>query len=188
MKKHHRNLVRIIGGRWRSRQISFVDREDLRPTSDRLRETLFNWLQPRIHGARCLDAFAGSGVLGFEALSRGASHVTFVDNNRDIIEHMREQASVLEAEEAETIQSQMPLPPGRLTQPFEIVFLDPPFEQPELITESAQCLHTQHLLTPDAFVYIERHRRAPVPTLPETWTLHRETTAGQVTGALYTVN
>ena len=93
--------IRIIGGTWRSRKLDVVDAVDLRPTPDRVRETLFNWLQPYIEGAQCLDLYAGSGILGFEALSRGAATVVMIDNNAAVVKNLRTQAEKLAANGAE---------------------------------------------------------------------------------------
>lgn len=174
------NQVRIIGGQWRSRKIHFADKNELRPTADRPRETLFNWLQPVIHGARCLDAFAGSGVLGFESLSRGASHVTFIEKDRAVMNTLRVQAERLKTTDTDFVCTPCPAKHLNVQHPFDIVFLDPPFATPELITETAQWLETQNLLSQETFIYIELHKRTELPALPDNWTLHREKKAGQV--------
>src|SRR5277367_3125267 len=125
-----RNSVRIIGGGWRGRRVSFPDIPGLRPTPDRVRETLFNWLQHSVAGSRCLDLFAGSGALGLEALSRGAREVVFVDQAQAAISHLQTQISRLDAVARTRIMGE---DAGRYlrTSPevFDIVFLDPPFGQ-----------------------------------------------------------
>ena len=97
-KRSNTNTLRIIGGEWRSRKLSFIDAEGLRPTPDRIRETLFNWLQGTIHGANCLDLFAGSGVLGLEALSRGACQVTFVEKNKAVANQLKTNLDLLKSD------------------------------------------------------------------------------------------
>ena len=97
-RSSNNNTLRIIGGEWRSRKLPFVDAPGLRPTPDRIRETLFNWLQGNIHGAKCLDMFAGSGALGFEALSRGASDVIFVEKNVACASQLKENLALLKTE------------------------------------------------------------------------------------------
>lgn len=119
--------VRIIGGKWRSRKLDVVEARDLRPTPDRVRETLFNWLQPWIDGATCLDLFAGTGSLGFEALSRGAACVTMVDSNRTVTEALRRQAARLDADGLRIIQEDAMRFLASRPGSFDIVFLDPPF-------------------------------------------------------------
>jgi len=122
--------LRIIAGKWRSRKVTFPNKEHIRPTTDRLRETLFNWLAPHIQGANCLDAFAGSGVLGLEALSRGASHVTFIDISKENIIVIAENARKLGCENEITLIPQNFFMIENLKSPsFDIIFLDPPFHQ-----------------------------------------------------------
>jgi 16S rRNA (guanine966-N2)-methyltransferase len=146
--------IRVIGGKWRSRKLDVIEATDLRPTPDRVRETLFNWLQPYIEGASCLDLFAGSGVLGFEALSRGAGNVTMVDNNMTVVNNLKSQAAKLEATGLEIIFADAArwLKPG--LPPYDIVFLDPPFSQNlsgQIIGQllNCGCLH------PGTLVYVE---------------------------------
>ena len=105
MAKKGTNQLRIIGGEWRGRKLRFPDVAGLRPTTDRVRETLFNWLAPVIHGARCLDLFAGSGALGLEALSRGASSVVFIDSDRRAVQSLRENLALLKEGRGEVLQS-----------------------------------------------------------------------------------
>jgi 16S rRNA (guanine966-N2)-methyltransferase len=122
-----RNELRIIGGRWRGRKLRFPAAEGLRPTPDRVRETLFNWLAPVIHGARCLDLFAGSGALGLEALSRGASQVVFVERAAEVSRHLRETVAALAPEGGRVVQGRRGRRSSRARAPFDVVFLDPPF-------------------------------------------------------------
>ena len=124
------NQLRIIGGRWRGRRISFPDVIGLRPSGDRIRETLFNWLQNTIHDAVCLDLFSGSGILGFEALSRGSAQVTFVDQHPVVIKHLQGVSELLAIDEVRIIRADVPsssLQKQLSGTQYNLVFLDPPF-------------------------------------------------------------
>lgn len=176
---------RIIGGRWRGRKVTFNDAEGLRPSTDRVRETLFNWLQAYVAGSRCLDLFAGSGVLGFEALSRGAADCVFVENNRKTVAGLRQNAESLGAENAEIIQADA-LRWLRETEPgqrFDLVFLDPPFAS-SLLEKSAAGLESRGLLAEDALVYVE-HARGDEVEIPVNWQCLKQKKAGQVIYRLY---
>lgn len=171
--------VRIIGGVWRSRKIHFVESPGLRPTPDRVRETLFNWLSQKIIGAYCLDLFAGSGALGFEALSRGAAHVMMVDEAYEVVCVLRENSVKLEATHLTIVQASVPT--SAFTPPHwvDIVFLDPPFYQ-GLIATSCVWLEAQAWLAPDALIYIEAEvQLRPLP-IPPNWEIVKEKQAGQV--------
>ena len=174
-----RNRVRIIAGKWRSRLVSFPPVAQLRPTPDRVRETLFNWLGQRLDGRACLDLFAGSGALGFEALSRGAARVVMVENDRGIVDALRESARVLEAEGVEVIQSDALKFVERSHERFDVVFVDPPFAS-DLAVRSMAVLPA--LLNPGARVYVES---GAALELPASWRLLREDRAGAVRYALY---
>jgi 16S rRNA (guanine966-N2)-methyltransferase len=170
---------RVIAGRWRGRRLPIAAREDLRPTPDRVRETLFNWLEPVIAGARCLDLFAGSGALGIEALSRGAARAVFVERDAAAARVLRAALAGLGAAGAEVVRADAWQWLGGLAQPFDVVFLDPPFASgfpPRLCT----LLETGGWLADGARIYIEHARRADPPALPANWTLHRSRRAGQV--------
>jgi 16S rRNA (guanine966-N2)-methyltransferase len=147
-----------------------------------VRETVFNWLQPDLHNATCLDMFAGTGVLGIEAWSRGAGYVTFVEQDRQAARHLevrlKELGVVGDLRSADALQ----LPYSSLG-PFDIVFLDPPFQGPDLanlctLLESSGCLGAS------ALIYMEMHRKTRLPELPDSWTVKREQIAGQVRFAL----
>lgn len=173
------NEIRIIGGKWRGRKLKFLPGSHLRPTPNRVRETLFNWLAPVIEGAVCLDLFAGSGALGFEALSRGAARVVMVDKSHNVIKNLKENAVILEAEKIEFICAEFsPKMKNIFSQKFDIVFLDPPFYK-NLIKPSLEWLEKNNCLTSDAFIYIEHERQAD---LPENWEIYRSQVAGQVLG------
>jgi 16S rRNA (guanine966-N2)-methyltransferase len=172
------NRLRIIGGRWRGVPITFPARAELRPTPDRVRETIFNWLQPVIAGARCLDLYAGSGALGFEALSRGACHAVLVDRDPLIVRHLQETATKLATEHVECIASDAMRFLAQPPTPFDVVFLDPPYASGTLKDVCARL--SEGWLQQSAFVYLEAPADAGLPILPSGWTLHRSKTAGQV--------
>ncbi|MDO8860182.1 16S rRNA (guanine(966)-N(2))-methyltransferase RsmD [Haliea sp. E1-2-M8] len=178
-------LLRIIGGRWRGRKLRFTGAEGLRPTPDRVRETLFNWLAADIREARCLDLFSGSGALGIEALSRGAAHCDFVDNNPASIAQIRRHLQDLAAE---TLGSCHLAGAGdflaRADNPWDIVFIDPPFGR-ALVAPACEVLEARGLLAASACVYIETGAGDVVPEPPGSWHLHRDKTAGAVSYRLY---
>jgi 16S rRNA (guanine966-N2)-methyltransferase len=175
-----RNRVRIIGGRWRSLRIDFPDHAQLRPSPDRVRETLFNWLQQAVVGARCLDLFAGSGVLGAEALSRGAGEVVFVERDARTARGIEATLQRLGAVGAVVCQADalkyLDDPPP---QPFDIAFLDPPYAS-GVLPDICDKLVRHGWLAPGALVYLEAPAHQPLPVLPSTWTTHRSGQAGQV--------
>jgi len=183
MKKARRpggsNTLRIIGGEWRGRKLRFADGEGLRPTTDRVRETLFNWLAPLIHGARCLDLFAGSGALGLEALSRGAAEVVFIDTSPAAVAALKENLALLGAEKAEVIRGDaLGFLQGNSRQ-FDVVFLDPPFRC-DLLQPAMKLLSGQPWLAEGARVYLELEGEEPLPELPAGWEVLRSKKAGQV--------
>lgn len=146
--------LRIIGGRWRGRKLAVGRAEHLRPTPNRVRETLFNWLQPSIEGARCLDLFAGSGALGFEALSRGAGSVVMVENDPELVLLLQQHAASLGADDARIVRAAALEWLRAQDQPFDIVFLDPPFAE-GLIEQACNVLLEGELLSDGALVYAE---------------------------------
>ncbi len=176
-----RNSVRIIAGEWRGRHLSFADHDGLRPSADRIRETLFNWLQYDIAGAHCLDLFAGSGVLGFEALSRGAAAVTSVELARPACAAIEESRARLQADKlrllhADALNFLQNLPP---TRPFDIVFLDPPFAS-GLLEPACRLLEEQLWLSRDAKIYLEAEQAPDKLQLPGSWQLLKNKKAGKV--------
>ncbi|HEX7113288.1 MAG TPA: 16S rRNA (guanine(966)-N(2))-methyltransferase RsmD [Mizugakiibacter sp.] len=175
--------VRIIAGRLRGSKLAVPDLPGLRPTPDRVRETLFNWLAPTIDGARCLDLFAGTGALGIEALSRGAGSVTFVERDTRLAAALRDNLARLgqAGGSVECIDAADFLR-GAAT-PFDLVFLDPPFAD-ERWTAAATALETGGWLKPGALIYVEAPADA-APALPAGWAPHREGRAGGVRYALY---
>jgi len=179
--------LRIVAGNWRSRLLEIADVPGLRPTSARIRETVFNWLAPRIPGARCLDMFAGTGALGLEALSRGAAECVFVEKSAAAARVLRQNITTLEAESAKVYETSAT---KYLQQadgtPFEIVFLDPPFAA-DLLPELCRLLEQSALLADNARVYIEEDRDQPVFELPERWQVLKTKNAGNVRYSLLTV-
>lgn len=180
-----RGTLRIIGGRWRSRKLDFVATEGLRPTTDRVRETLFNWLAPVIRDARCLDLFTGSGALGLEALSRGAAHCDFVDREQNNLNHIRRHLQTLGAEQhAQCHHCTADEFLARAAHRYDIVFIDPPFGQ-DLVPPACTALQTHQLLNDDACVYIETAISDPLPLPSGPWQPYRGKTAGAVRYCLY---
>jgi len=172
--------LRIVAGNWRSRLLDIADVPGLRPTSERIRETLFNWLVPRINGARCLDLFAGTGALGLEALSRGASSVVFVEKSAEAVETLRANVKTLGAEGAVVhAMDALDYLRGEHPQRFDLVFLDPPFAA-DMVDELCRLLDEHKLLTNDACVYLEQDRSRPEPALPDGWRVLKNKTAGNV--------
>ncbi|WP_145580143.1 16S rRNA (guanine(966)-N(2))-methyltransferase [Yersinia vastinensis] len=176
--------IRIIGGKWRGRKLPVPDSPGLRPTTDRVRETLFNWLAPMIQGARCLDCFAGSGALGLEALSRYAGEAILLEADRHVAKQLSSNLTLLSAENGQVVNTnslQWLAQPG---QPFDLVFLDPPFRQ-GLLAETINLLEQFNWLTADAWIYVEAEAESAAADVPTSWQLHREKIAGQVAYRLY---
>ncbi|MCZ6829110.1 MAG: 16S rRNA (guanine(966)-N(2))-methyltransferase RsmD [Gammaproteobacteria bacterium] len=181
------SAVRIIGGNWRGRKLLFRSSEGLRPTVDRVRETLFNWLVGEVSGAHCLDLFSGSGALGLEALSRGAASCLMLDKSRQNCANINTHLQTLAASNGHCLQADARefLQRGRSEHaPMDIVFLDPPFDQGLLGPVSAT-LEQRDWLAGDARIYVEASRREPEPVLPGNWQLHRGKTAGEVRYQLF---
>lgn len=181
------NRLRIIGGQWRGRKLPFSDADGLRPTPDRVRETLFNWLAAYTTGARCLDMFAGTGALGIEAASRGAESVVLFDSNRQSVAQIRENIKLLQAgnimvENRDALQGET----APSQAPFDIVFLDPPYHR-DLLASAVSFLCDTGYLADDAWVYMECARDESIPPLPGNWHPHRSGRAGQVAYSLFHV-
>jgi 16S rRNA (guanine966-N2)-methyltransferase len=175
-----RGSVRIIGGAWRGRRIAFPDLPDLRPTPDRVRETLFNWLQHELAGARCLDLFAGSGALGLEALSRGAKELVLVEDDPAAARNLTEQIQRLEAfRQASVVEMDAYKYLLRPAEPFDIIFVDPPFKS-DAIPGLTALLDAGAWLRTGSLVYLESPRELGVPTLPERWDMLKSKSAGEV--------
>ncbi len=172
-------IIRIIGGQWRGRKLKVPDVLNLRPTPDRVRETVFNWLAPHIVGARCLDAFAGSGALGFEALSRGAAHVVMVDESKIVTTLLQEELQQFKATHAEIYRAKLPSQLKLPAEPFNVVFLDPPYSE-NLLLPCCFYLEEQHFLAPEAYVYLEARDKLDETMLPPHWEILKSKRAGQV--------
>ena len=164
---------------WRGRKLRFPPSPEIRPTPDRVRETLFNWLGPRLPGARCLDLFAGSGALGLESLSRGAAHVTFVERDGAAARELRVRLSEWGAIGAEVEHGDALRFLGGAGRPFGIVFLDPPFDS-DFLSLAAEQLESGNWLAPGALIYVECAARSGLPTLPPGWTTTKAKQAGEV--------
>ena len=175
----HAGRFRIIGGEWRGRRIAIPEAPGVRPTPDRVRETLFNWLAPVIEGARCLDLFAGSGALGLEALSRGAARVVFVDREPRVLACIGIALETVRCERATLARADGLRYLAREATLFDIVFLDPPYRE-NLVPQALDRLAAGGWLAPGASIYIESERQAGVPSPPPGWHVARSATAGQV--------
>lgn len=183
MSSRRTNAVRIIGGAWRGRKLRFPDAAGLRPTPDRVRETLINWLRPVLPGARCLDLFAGSGVLGLEALSHGAAAAVLVERDPRVAVQLRESIAMLNASaQARVVQTEalayLRAGPGHAPG-FDVAFLDPPYRL-GILEECCTLLEQQGWLAPRAYVYLESDSHSKLPSLPPGWRMLRSQTAGQV--------
>ncbi|MGD2084051.1 MAG: 16S rRNA (guanine(966)-N(2))-methyltransferase RsmD [Chromatiales bacterium] len=171
--------LRIIGGRLRGRRIRFPDLAGLRPTGDRVRETLFNWLQARVAGSRCLDLFAGSGALGLEAASRAAERVVLVERAPRAVRVLSEHARALGLDRVEVVQADALAWLDASPQPFDLVFLDPPFAA-GLLGACCRRLEERGWLAEGALIYLETDARAGFPPLPAGWEMWREKRGGEV--------
>ena len=179
------NNLRIIGGEWRSRRVQFNHSPKIRPTPDRVRETLFNWLSTSIVNARCLDLFAGSGVLGFEAASRGAIEVTLVDDDAAIIESLNHQKKLLTATQVQIIHQDAMSFLRQAEQAYDILFLDPPFNS-DLHRQALSVANERKLLKPSSLIYVETSAQSNAQNL-QGFNCLREKNAGEVHYALYEV-
>lgn len=175
-----KNKLRIIGGDWRSRQLSFVDAPGLRPTPARVRETVFNWLQYEIFGKQCLDLYAGSGALGFEAASRGAKSVIQVESNVQACRSLKDNALALSADDRiKVVQSDvLRYLEGEATA-FDVVFLDPPFGL-NLVIQTCRLLEDNGWLAKHAKIYVETERHFDFSGMPENWRQLKSKSAGEV--------
>ncbi|EOC0059799.1 16S rRNA (guanine(966)-N(2))-methyltransferase [Cronobacter turicensis] len=176
--------IRIIGGQWRGRKLPVPDSPGLRPTTDRLRETLFNWLAPYLVGARCLDCFAGSGALGLEALSRYAADATLLEMERGVAQQLQKNLATLKSSAAKVVNTNTLNFLSQNGEPHDIVFVDPPFRK-GLLEETLNLLETRGWLAPQALIYVESEVENGLPPVPASWQLHREKVAGQVAYRLY---
>lgn len=187
MKKPNRaaaGQIRIIGGQWRGRKLPVPDSPGLRPTTDRVRETLFNWLAPSMVDARCLDCFAGSGALGLEALSRYAASATLLEMDRSVSQQLQLNLASLKATHANVVNTNALAFLAQAGTPHDVVFVDPPFRK-GLLEETLTLLENNGWLANDALIYVESEVENGLPPVPAHWDLHREKVAGQVAYRLY---
>lgn len=189
-KRAKSNSIRIISGQWRGRKLEVLDAEGLRPTTDRVRETLFNWLMYDIAEVRCLDLFAGTGALGIESLSRGASFVEFIEKSKPASQAITLRLSMLKVPlgrasvKCMDADKYLQAPPNK---PYDVVFLDPPFAL-DLLPSAISLLSEPGWLSPNAFVYIEQPIAQERLSVPEHWVLHRNGQAGLSKYSLYSLN
>ncbi len=177
--------IRIISGQWRGRRLPVGDKEGLRPTTDRVRETLFNWLMGEINGARVLDCFSGSGALALEALSRHADHATLMELDPAVAHQLKRNLAALGTQRGDVCQGDTLAQLARpASAPYDVVFVDPPFRQ-GLVAPCLAQLEQQGYLKPGSWIYVENESDAETPAVPPHWMLHREKRAGQVTYRLY---
>tara|TARA_B100001113_G_C20879787_1_gene522121 strand:- start:88 stop:669 length:582 start_codon:yes stop_codon:yes gene_type:complete len=176
----NRGKVRITSGEWKNRNLEVPDIDGLRPTSERVRETLFNWLMPSIHKSVCLDLFAGSGSLGFEALSRGAKHCTFVEKSKLAFSQIKTTRTSLNAVNSEVHNCDAIdfLSSGH-NHNFNLIFLDPPFSDDYLIS-SIELIHEYQLVSSGGYIYIEFNKNNDLSDLPDNWFVIRKKIYGNV--------
>jgi 16S rRNA (guanine966-N2)-methyltransferase len=178
--KSQRGRLRIVAGIWRSRLLEIAEVPGLRPTAERIRETVFNWLTPHLAGARCLDLFAGTGALGLEALSRGAAEALFIEASPQAARALQKNIAALEANGASVSRTdalKYLLAPG--ADQFDIIFLDPPFAD-EMLDDLCKLLDESSILASGALVYIEEDRAKPEVVLPPDWQTLKTKSAGNV--------
>lgn len=178
--------IRVISGKYKGRKLPVMDAEGLRPTTDRTKETLFNWLMADVSQSRCLDLFAGSGSLGIEALSRNAEQVTFVELNKQAAAQINKNLSTLKTpgENYLVLQQDAIAATKNLPSPFDIVFLDPPFKQ-NLLPETIQALETQSLLKAGSLIYIECELENAGYVAPDDWLCIKESQTKQLSYRLF---
>ncbi|MEH6596536.1 MAG: 16S rRNA (guanine(966)-N(2))-methyltransferase RsmD [Colwellia polaris] len=182
-KNATKGQIRIIAGQFRGRKLPVLMADGLRPTTDRVKETVFNWLMPYIQDAHCLDCFAGSGSLGFEAMSRGASTVTLIELNKLAVQQLKANKALLKADKTQVIQQNALDFLQNNQQRFSLVFIDPPFRK-NLAQQTAQLLNEKSL-TDDALIYVEMETDNNTQVMPSHWQLLKEKVAGQVVYRLY---
>lgn len=182
-KPSNKGSIRIIAGLHRGRKLPVLMAEGLRPTTDRVKETVFNWLMPFIQDSNCLDCFAGSGGLGFEALSRGASHVSLIELNKAAVQQLKENQQLLQTDNVSIINSDVIDFIKSNTEKFDVVFLDPPFRK-GFVEQTTQLLN-ENSLADNALIYVEMESEQNSQQLPLNWKLLKEKVAGQVIYRLY---
>jgi len=184
-KPNKGGFIRLISGKWRGKKLPVKDKEGLRPTTDRTKETLFNWLMHDIRDANCLDCFSGSGSLAFEALSRAAKSATLLERDKQVAQQLRENLKSLKIDNANVIETDsINYLQQTAAQQFDIIFVDPPFNK-DLVEPCCLSLEANHYLTEKALIYIEMEVQLTALNLPENWQLLKEKTTGQVAYRLY---
>ncbi|AGH80500.1 putative methyltransferase [Psychromonas sp. CNPT3] len=192
VKSHDRSIkskkggfIRLISGKWRGKKLAVLNIEGLRPTTDRTKETLFNWLMHDIHNANCLDCFSGSGSLAFEALSRSAQSVTLLERDKLVCQQLKQNLQNLKVENALVIETDSISYLQQIAKKsFNIIFIDPPFNQ-SLLQPCCDALEKNNYLAEGALIYVEMEKRISHFSAPETWTLLKEKGTGQVIYQLY---
>ncbi|MFT6984219.1 MAG: 16S rRNA (guanine966-N2)-methyltransferase [Psychromonas sp.] len=178
-------FIRLISGKWRGKKLPVKDKEGLRPTTDRTKETLFNWLMHDVRDANCLDCFSGSGSLAFEALSRFAKNATLLERNKQVAKQLRENLQLLKVDNANVVETDsINYLQQTAAQQFDIVFIDPPFNK-GLVQPCCIALEENNYLAPQALIYIEMEAQLSDLLLPQNWQLLKEKTTGQVAYQLY---
>ena len=185
MSNAEQGQLRIIAGSWRGRKLNFLEREGLRPTTDRVRETLFNWLQMDLPGSRCLDLFAGSGALGLEAASRGASKVVMVDSDSETVSMLNKNIDLLSASQAEAVCGDALSYLQSCDFMFDVVFIDPPYRM-DVIAECCEWLESRQCLSEHAKIYVECGVSKDLKGLPVNWQCLKRKAAGQAGYHLFT--
>lgn len=181
------NHFRIIAGAWRGRKLSFPDAEGLRPTPDRVRETVFNWLQGHLYQARVLDLFAGSGALGFEALSRGACELTMVEKSPQVARQLQNNKATLQADDASIVNEDALSFLKKSTAPFDLIFLDPPYRK-NLLVPVLALINEADVLAAGGYIYLEHEQEANLASLGDDFHIVKSTQAGQVRSFLLEYN
>jgi len=178
-------FIRLISGKWRGKKLPVKDVEGLRPTTDRTKETLFNWLMHDINDANCLDCFSGSGSLAFEALSRYAQKATLLEKDKNAAKQLRENLITLKAENATVLEGDALIYLNKTpTEQYDSVFIEPPFNK-NLVQPCCDALHSNGYLAENALIYIETEVGLTHLTLPDTWVLLKEKGTSQVNYQLY---
>lgn len=184
-KPNKSGFIRLISGKWRGKKLPVRDKEGLRPTTDRTKETLFNWLMHDIRDANCLDCFSGSGSLAFEALSRFAKSATLLERDKQVAQQLRENLKSLQINNAEVIETDsINYLQQTANQQFDIIFVDPPFNK-GLLEPCCTALEANNYLTEKALIYIEMEVQLTALKLPDNWQLLKEKNTGQVAYQLY---
>ncbi|MCR3754643.1 MAG: 16S rRNA m(2)G966 methyltransferase [Candidatus Westeberhardia cardiocondylae] len=178
--------TRIISGKWKGRKIPLpINTLTLRPTKNKIRETLFNWLQPIIYNATCLDCFAGSGILGIEAVSRGASKAFLLEKNKKTQKHITTILKTLKTKQIIPIFSNTLHWLNTTKKKFDIIFIDPPFQKHTVLCKTIQLLENNHIPSTNSWIYIETSIYSPAILIPKSWKQYRKKKSGNVLYQIY---